>query len=215
MFSRLLHSLPSMYSSPSEISSSPATMRRAVDIAGCVIYHESAGKLTGAEIAFGGALARGLKQDNYFVLETQAQGNFGWLPYSGQLKLQAFAHLAGGADCVEYWHWHRIHNAVESYWKGVLSHDGEPGETYREAAEIGRLFGELSPRLLHLKKRNRVAVMVGNRSLTGMQWFPASRQDLTPERNYNDYLRWICDSLYRLNIEYDIISDREEKLLRY
>lgn len=187
----------------------------AVTIAGCDIYHKSEQYLTGAEIAFGGAIARGLKKDNYLVLETQAQGNFGWLPYPGQLRLQAFSHLAGGADGVEYWHWHSIHNAIESYWKGVLSHDLTPGETYREAAAIGQDFRRLSPHLLHLKKQNRTAVMVSSRSQTGFQWFPTCQQGETPERNYSDYLRWICDSLYRLNVEYDIISDEERDFSAY
>ena len=180
----------------------------AVTVAGCDIYHPSEDRLTGSEIAFGGALARGLKGGaNYLVLETQAQGNFGWLPYPGQLRLQAFSHLAGGADCVEYWPWHSIHNAVESYWKGVLSHDLTPGETYREAATIGRDFARLSPHLAHLKKQNRVAVMVSSRSQAGLKWFPTCQQGETPERNYSDYLRWLCDSLYRLNVEYDLLPD--------
>lgn len=188
---------------------------QAVTVAGCDIYHRSESELTGAEIAFGGAIARGLKKDNYLVLETEAQGNFGWLPYYGQLRLQAFSHLANGADCVEYWHWHSIHNGYENYWKGILSHDMIPGEIYREAASIGQDFQRLSPHLLHLKKQNRVAVMVSNRSQTGLKWFPACLPGETPERNYSDYLRWICDSLYRLNIEYDIISDEERDFSQY
>ena len=187
----------------------------AVTVAGCDIYHKTAGQLTGAEIAFGGAVARGLKKDNYLVLETQAQGNFGWLPYPGQLRLQAFSHLAAGADCVEYWHWHSIHNSFESYWKGVLSHDMTPGAVYQEATSIGRDFERLSEHLLHLKKQNRVAVMVSSRSQTGFQWFPTCQPGETPERNYSDYLRWLCDSLYRLNVEYDIISDEERDFSQY
>lgn len=188
---------------------------QAVTVAGCDIYHKSEDGLTGAEIAFGGALARGLKQDNYFVLETQAQGNFGWLPYPGQLRLQAFSHLAGGADCVSYWHWHSIHNAIESYWKGVLSHDFSAGAVYQEAATIGQDFARLSPHLLHLKKENRVAVMVSNLAQTGLEWFPTCQQGETPEHRYNDYLRWLCDSLYRLNVEYDLIPDTCLDFSRY
>lgn len=180
---------------------------KALTVAGCDIYHKSEDELTGAEITFGGAIARGLKQNNYLVLETEAQGNFGWIPYPKQLRLQAFSHLANGANCVEYWHWHSIHNAIESYWKGVLSHDFSAGAVYQEAATIGRDFARLSDHLIHLKKKKSVAIMVSNRAQTGLQWFPTCQQGETPERNYNDYLRWICDSFYRLNIEYDIIPD--------
>ena len=187
----------------------------AVDIAGCDIYHPGAQDLTGAEIAFGGALARGLKKANYLVLETQAQGSFGFLPYPGQLRLQALSHIASGADGVEYWHWHSIHNGPESYWKGVLSHDFTPGQTYREASRIGRELSQLSSHLLHLQKKNRVAVLVSSRAQTGMQWFPTCPLGQTPEKNYSDYLRWLCDALYRLNVEYDIISDAERDLSPY
>ncbi len=187
----------------------------AVTVAGCDIYHPGAGELTGAEIAFGGNVARGLKKANYLVLETQAQGPLGRLPYPGQLRLQALSHLASGADGVEYWHWHSIHNAIESYWKGVLSHDMAPNETYRECAAIGAELKALSPNVLHLNKRSRVAVMVSNRSLTGHQWFPAAPMNTAPQHDYNDYLRWLCDSLYRLNIEYDVISDAERDFSAY
>jgi len=188
---------------------------QAVTVAGCDIYHKTESQLTGTDIAFCGAVARGLKKDNYLVLETQAQWNFGWLSYPGQLRLQAFSHLANGADCVEYWHWHSIHNGFESYWKGVLSHDMTPGATYREIASIGRDFQRLAPHLLHLKKENKVAVMVSSRAQTGFQWFPACPPGEAPERSYSDYLRWLCDSLYRLNVEYDIISDDARDFSQY
>lgn len=188
---------------------------QAVTIAGCDIYHSSEDGLTGAEITFCGAVARGLKRQNYLVLETEAQGNLGWLPYPGQLRLQAFSHLASGADGVSYWHWHSIHNAIESYWKGVLSHDLLPNATYREATTIGRDFARLSSHLIHLAKENRVAVVVSNRAQDGLRWFPTCHQQATPERDYNDYLRWICDALYRLNVEYDIIDTDPTHLLTY
>ena len=111
---------------------------RTVDIAGADIYHPTQSRLTGKEIAFGGDLTRSIKGGaNYLVLETQAQGQPGWLPYPGQLRLQAYSHLASGADSVMYWHWHSIHNSFETYWRGLLSHDLEANPTYDEAGVIG------------------------------------------------------------------------------
>src|SRR5476651_589605 len=60
-----------------------------------------------------------------------------WVPYPGQLRLQAFSHLASGATLLSYWHWHSIHNAFETYWKGLLSHDFAANPTYLEAKTIG------------------------------------------------------------------------------
>src|SRR5262249_30577075 len=89
---------------------------QALDVAGVDIYHPTQDKLTGAEIAFGGDIARSIKNGrNYLVIETEAQGLPDWTPYPGQLRLQAFSHLASGANCVMYWHWASTANAVETY----------------------------------------------------------------------------------------------------
>ena len=180
--------------------------------AGCDIYHPSQDGLTGAEITFCGAIARSLKKDNYFVLETQAQGNIDWLPYPGQLRLQAYSHIANGADSVIYWHWHSIHNAEESYWKGVLSHDFSENEIYREACVIGSEWKKIGTRLVHLKKQPAVAIMLDNNSLTGLKLFPFRDHKAD---SYNTVARWLGDTLYRLNIEYDMISSNERRFQDY
>ncbi|MBE5890327.1 MAG: beta-galactosidase [Lachnospiraceae bacterium] len=183
-----------------------------VSIAGCDIYHPNAQDLTGAEITTLGNISRGLKKDNYLVLETEAQGNLGWLPYPGQLRLCAYSHVANGANMVEYWHWHSIHNAIESYWKGVLSHDLQENETYRECAIVGNEWKRIGAKLVNLKKKNKVAVVADARSNTGLIQFPMETRD---GHGYNRVLRWICDSLHRLNVEFDVIPAREEELGRY
>lgn len=182
----------------------------AVDIAGSDIYHPSEDQLTGAEIAFGGDLTRSLKKDNYLILETEAQGNHGWLAYPGQLRLQAFSHLASGAVCVEYWHWHSIHNAIESYWKGILSHNLKENATYRECMTIGADFARLSDSLIHLKKHNRIAMMMSNRSNTAFKYFPAGNL-----KDQNTVVRWLYDAFYRMNLEIDLINDTETDLSAY
>ena len=64
---------------------------KAIDIAGCDIYHPTQDHLTGAEISLGGDIARSMKGGkNYLVIETEAQGFPQWVPHPGQLRLQAF-----------------------------------------------------------------------------------------------------------------------------
>ena len=175
-------------------------------IAGCDIYHKTQDELTGREIAFGGDLIRSLKQDNYLILETEAQGFPGWTPYPGQLRLQAFSHLASGANGVEYWHWHSIHNSFETYWKGVLSHDFAENAVYREACVVGHEFERLSPHLINLKKHNQAAILVSNEALSALNWFgiEATAAD-NGETTYNDVVRRIYDVLYDHNIECDFL----------
>ncbi|MDT7509812.1 beta-galactosidase [Bifidobacterium sp. H1HS16N] len=187
-----------------------------LDVAGADIYHPSEDDLTGKEIAFGGDMTRSLKGGaNYLVLETDAQGQNGWLPYPGQLRLQAYSHLASGADGVMYWHWHSIHNSFETYWKGLLSQDMEPNPTYEEAGQFGRQIAQkgVGERLINLHKRNKVAIMVGNDSLTALDWF--SLETGFPRQqgqiSYNDVVRRVYDALFELNIECDFISEEADQ----
>lgn len=184
---------------------------KALTVAGSDIYHPSADDLTGKEIAFCGAITRALKEgENYLILETEAQGNPGWLPFPGQLRLQAYSHLGSGSNSVMYWHWHSIHNAIETYWKGVLSHDLKENVTYREASIVGNEWKRYGSKLKNLKKHAKAAILLDNESLTGINWFPNAGN-----LSYNDIVRWLYDCLYEKNIECDVIFSESSHLEDY
>lgn len=173
----------------------------AVTVAGCDIYHPTQDSLTGAETAFGGDEIRSLKHANYLVMETEAQAFKYWTPYPGQLRLQAYSHLASGADGVMYWSWQSIHNSFETYWKGLLSHDLEPNPAYEEACGFGAEWQRAGRRLIHLRKENKTALVVDNQSLTALKLFP-----IDDALCYNDVVRWMYDCLYEMNIECDVVD---------
>ncbi len=186
---------------------------RPLDVAGVDIYHPSQDQLTGTEISFGGDVARSIKGGkNYLVIETEAQGFPQWTPYPGQLRLQAFSHLASGANMVEYWHWHSIHNSAETYWKGVLSHDFEPNLVYNEAKTIGKDFERLSSHLINLKKTNKVAILFSNEALTAFKWFGFG---YGINEGYNDVLRQMYDALYKINVSLDFVDPSSTNLESY
>lgn len=185
---------------------------RCMSVAGADIYHPSQNDLTGEEITVCGNISRSLKKDNYLVLETQAQGNIEWLPYPGQLRLQAYSHIANGSNSVMYWHWHSIHNAIESYWKGVLSHDFSPNPVYREACMIGSEFQKIGAHLKNIEKKNAVGILLDSHSQTGLSQFSLPT---APADSYNHILRSLTDVLYRMNIEFDMVSSCEEDFSSY
>jgi beta-galactosidase len=186
---------------------------RAMDVAGIDIYHPTQDALTGAEISFGGDLARSMKGGrNYLVIETQAQGFPQWVPYPGQLRLQAFSHLASGANLLAYWHWHSIHNSAETYWKGLLSHGFRPNPTYDEATTIGRDFAALGPHLVNLRRTNEVAILFSNEALTA---FNAFGFGWGARENYNDVLRPVYDALYRMNVGVDFVDPSSSNFGNY
>ncbi len=196
----------------------------AVDIAGVDIYHLSQEHFNGATISFGGAIGRSMKKDNYLVLETQSQGRIDWLSYPGQLRQAYYSHLSSGANSVMYWNWHSIHNACESYWKGILSHDLLPNETYYELSETRKEALPIDKHLINLKKHCKVAILGDNKSLVGLDEFPIddisngeardNSEWRTPGSNpkildYNKVLRWFYDTCYRMNLEADIIYKKD------
>lgn len=186
---------------------------RAMTVVGTDIYHPSQDQLTGMEIAFGGDLTRSVKGDNYFVLETECQGFPQWLPYDGQLRLQAYSHAAEGANMVEYWHWHSIHNACETYWKGVLSHDFKENETYRACRIIGREWQTFGDHLVNLQKHNRAAILVSNTALKALDWFSINHGVSGDPDGfcYNDVLMGLYNRMYRMNLECDMIFPQNAK----
>ena len=189
---------------------------KALTIAGTDIYHPTQDDLTGAEIAFGGDMTRSLKRDNYLVLETEAQGYPGWTPYKGQLRLQAYSHLANGANSVMYWHWHSIHNSFETYWRGLLSHDMQENAPYREVCIIGNEFSRLESHLVNLKKKNDVAILVSNEALTALKWFGIEATAAGDNGiGYNDVVRWLYDALFKMNIECDFVWPESDNLDQY
>lgn len=177
---------------------------KAMTVVGTDIYHPTQNALTGMEIAFGGDLTRSVKRDNYLILETEAQGFPEWLPYDGQLRLQAYAHVANGANMVEYWHWHSLHNGCETYWKGVLSHDFKENDTYRAAQQVGTEWNKIGSHLVNLKKKNKIAILVSNTALTALDWFPINEKGGKSYR-YNEVLLEVYSALYECNLECDFI----------
>lgn len=186
---------------------------KALDIAGIDIYHPTQDQLTGTEISFGGDMARSMKPGkNYLVIETEAQGFAQWVPYPGQFRLQAFSHLASGANMVSYWHWHSIHNSFETYWKGLLSQDFEPNPTYNEAKTIGKDFEKIGNHLVNLKKTNITAILFSNEALTAFQWFGFG---WGVNVKYNDIVRSMYDALYRMNVGVDFVDPSSNNLEDY
>lgn len=181
----------------------------AVTFAGCDIYHPTQDSLTGAEIAYGGDETRTLKDAPYLVCETEAQAFKFWTPYPGQLRQQAYSHLASGAAGMMYWSWQSIHNSFETYWKGLLSHDLEPNAAYAEASAFGAEWKKLGTDLM-ITKKNRAALVIDTDSLTALAYFK-----IDADLSYNDVVRWMYDSLYEMNIECDVTDIHSLDTSRY
>ena len=149
------------------------------------------------------------------MTETTAQ-TIGWdsrsqfPPYPGQLRLAAFANIASGANLIAYWHWHSLHYGQETYWKGVLAHDLEPGRVYGEVAQTAQELKKLGPELANLKKKNRVAILYSLDSWHGLNFMPFDDQV-----NYMTVLNQFYKTLYNLQVEVDFVFPQSQSLADY
>jgi beta-galactosidase len=188
---------------------------RSMDVMAVNPYHGTQDQFDGMGSSLPGDYTRSLKQTNYLVTETNAQ-TIGWdskeqfPPYDGQLRLDVYTHLSSGANMVEYWHWHSIHYGQETYWKGVLSHDLEPGRAYAEVSRTAHELQGIGPQLVDLRRDNKVAILYSSDSSWGLEFMKFSDRI-----NYDWLLRQMYSTLYRENVGVDFIFPESTDLAKY
>jgi beta-galactosidase len=188
---------------------------RSMDIMAANPYHGTQDQFDGIGSSMVGDYTRSLKKTNYLVTETNAQ-TIGWdskeqfPPYDGQLRLDVYTHLSSGANMVEYWHWHSIHNGQETYWKGVLSHDLEPNRAYAEVSRTAHELQRIGPHLVDLRQSNKVAILYSADSWDGIEFMKFS-----DKANYRTLLNQMYSALYRNNIGVDFVFPETTDLANY
>ena len=188
---------------------------RALDIAAANPYHGTQDEFDGETSSYAGDYVRSLKQTNYLITETNAEA-IGWdsagqfPPYDGQLRLDVYTHISSGANMVEYWHWHSIHYGQETYWKGVLGHDLEPGRAYAEVSRTAHELQSIGPEIVDFKRKNDVAILYSDDSYYGIEFMKFSDRD-----NYQTVLRQMYGALYRENVGVDFVFPDSTDLSKY
>ena len=195
-----------------------------LDIAAINPYHDTQDRLDGWWIAFMGDFTRSMKRAPYLVTETNAQA-IGWdakgqfPPYDGQLRLQAWSHVASGAHMVEYWHWHSLHYGQETYWRGLLGHDLEPNRVYNEATRVGAEFKRVGPQLAGMMAKNRVAILHSVDSHYGLQFMPIGNETLDergrPRADYLTVEDQLHRAVYRMGVGADFVFAEQPDFAGY
>ena len=157
----------------------------------------------GSSVTMQADLAYGLRDERFFVTETNAT-SIGYsestLPaYDGQWRQAAWAMVARGARMIEYWHWHTNHYGHETFWGGVLGHSLAPGRPYREIAQLGHEFATAGGALDVLVPDVDVTVLWNHESQWALQFHPpfAAADGVTPQPRAHDVIvqRW-CRALF-------------------
>ena len=198
---------------------------RSLDIPAANIYHWGPQDgYNGADQAAQADFIRSLKHSNFLVTETNAQttdwsSSGQYPPYDGQLREDAYTHIANGADMVEYWHWASIPANQENYWKGVLSHDLQPNRAYAEVSRVGHELQKIGPSLANLQIHNDVAILWSRDSLNAINDMPFAKESQWgsggTRADYGSLVRQIHRSLYDLNIGADFVFPEDADFSSY
>ena len=105
---------------------------------------------------------RGLKGENFWVMEQQA-GPSGWetlgvSPRPGELRLWAYQAVAHGADGMVFFRWRTARFGAEEYWHGVLDHDGRPRRRYKEVKRMGKELARVGEKMRGSRLEAEVAM---------------------------------------------------------
>ncbi|HXM97363.1 MAG TPA: beta-galactosidase [Candidatus Dormibacteraeota bacterium] len=188
---------------------------RTLDIAAANPYHGTQDHFDGEASSYVGDYVRSLKKTNYLITETNAEA-IGWdskeqfPPYDGQLRLDVYTHVSSGANMVEYWHWHSIHYGQETYWKGVLGHDLQPGRAYEEVSRTAHELKGIGPEITDFQRKNQVAILYSDDSSYGLEFMKFSDRE-----NYRSILQQMYHTLYVANIGVDFVFPDSTDLADY
>jgi beta-galactosidase len=157
-------------------------------------------------------LTRGARDAPFLVTETNALaigGSHANHPaYDGQWRQAAWALVARGARMVEYWHWHSIHFGHETYWLGVLNHDGEPGRCYAEVARIAQELERAGTAVVDLVPDADVALLYSRPARWALEFQPplAVAGGSAPDRtSYERIFGRFYEGLFGAGLQADVV----------
>jgi beta-galactosidase len=178
-------------------------------------YHPTQDDFDGEGSSYQGDFTRSLKHTNYLVTETNAEA-IGWdskrqfPPYDGQVRLDVYTHISSGANMVEYWHWHSLHYGQETYWKGVLGHDLQPGRAYEEVSRTAHELQRIGPEIANLRIESPVAILYSRDSYWGVEFMKFSEHV-----NYATILTQMYHALYHANVGIDFVFPESANFADY
>jgi beta-galactosidase len=161
-------------------------------------------------------LTRAALDRPFLVTETNAlsigDSHSNFPAYDGQWRQAAWALVARGARMVEYWHWHSIHFGNETYWLGVLNHDGEPGRCYDEVQRIAGEFDRAGSAVVDLVPDADVAILYSRESKWAMEFQPplALEGDIAPDRgSYDRIVGRFYEGLFGAGLQAEIVYPQQ------
>jgi beta-galactosidase len=162
-----------------------------------------------SQIALGHDTMRGLKRQNFWMMEQQA-GPGGWemlsvTPRPGELRLWAWQSIAHGADAVVFFRWRTARFGTEQYWHGLLDHDARPGRRYEEIKRMGAEIKKVGEQVYGSVLKPAVAMLLSYDSRFAFQIQPNN-----PQFSYSNHFQQIYRALYHQHVPIDVVSPTDD-----
>lgn len=153
-------------------------------------------------------LMRGIKKQNFWVMEQLSGGMGSWAPMSrmpspGMIKgysLQAYAH---GADTVVHFRWRTAVGGAEMHWHGLIDHSNVPGRRFFEFQELCKTAKTLED-LSGTKIKSEVAILYSTDSEYAFKIQPQ-----TDSMYYLEQLKLLHNAFLSFGVNVDIISEKD------
>ncbi len=154
-------------------------------------------------------LIRGIKDRNYWIMETTAGprggGDASVQLDKGAMRDSVWADIGLGADLVSYWQWRDALNGGEQNHGAIVGVDGEPDPIYAEWSQIGSEFEKAGPAIEGTTVKSNVALLYSYPSRWTIDW-----QKMNPKYDAIEALMSYYIPLHELGYTIDIVPpDRD------
>jgi len=148
---------------------------------------------------------RGLKRENFWVIETQP-GFVNWAPVNnslnkGEVRAMAWHDVGHGADEVSYWQWRSALNGQEEIHGTLVAPDGKPVPLREEVARTAKEFADLQAAFRDTRVVSEVALLQDYESRWAINW-----QKHTDKYDQFAVLKSWYHALRKISQSIDIVS---------
>jgi len=150
-------------------------------------------------------LTRGLKDRNFWVIETTA-GPTGWAAVNtmlekGEMRAVLWHDVGHGAEAMSYWQWRDALNGQEQNHGAIVDVNGEPMPIYTEMAQVGAEFDKAGEALRGTTVQSEIAILHSYNSRWVLNWQKMNR-GYDPIRALMSYYQ----PLHKLGHSIDIVE---------
>ncbi len=150
-------------------------------------------------------MMRGIKEQNFWVMEQLSGSTGSWAPMApapkpGMIKGYSLQAIAHGADAVVHFRWRTALTGAEMHWHGILDHSNVPNRRFFEFAELCKTVSKLDV-MKNTQIVSDIAILYSPESEYALK-----AQPQTEGFYYFEQLKYFHSAFTRYGANVDIVS---------